>query len=166
MATTFRQFLLEDSKPFYFEAPRFRKAMKKADPQTQRRLNRSLADFKAEKTSSPGYFVRSMNDHALEDGIYDVHLIHGILVMLYYHCGDYIILLDIVPHIDVDRNNFSTTKRRYLPAMPDLIKAGKLALEASKKKPISEWRIRICSTAEEFLEFLNEGLDHEPDIEA
>jgi mRNA-degrading endonuclease YafQ of YafQ-DinJ toxin-antitoxin module len=128
---TFSEFLREAQRGFhrpnFTASPFFKAAVERLDPATREVVLSALRDFKDAKTFDPSAMASGrFNDHQLHGQLskyYDCHLIHGHLVLIYYHGGEYIILMDLLPHSAVETKRAPDTSRRLdaiLPKMQEL----------------------------------------------
>lgn len=103
-------------------------------------LRSKIEDFKKQKTMKPTDMAHGFHDHKLSNVLrsyYDAHLIHGRVLLIYYHGGEYIILLNIVNHKQIDPPNNTKLGKKLdsiLPKYKELAQKELLVIQEKSKK--------------------------------
>jgi mRNA-degrading endonuclease YafQ of YafQ-DinJ toxin-antitoxin module len=127
IALSFKEFLNEDyGRPYYYSSAAYIHTRKKFPSNIETLVRERMLEFRELKTFDPRILISSpgWKDHKLKGVLsdyFDAHVIYGKLVLIYYHGGEYIILMDIVPHDDVDSPQKATVlARRLAPILTQL----------------------------------------------
>jgi len=113
---TFKDFLDEDEKirPYFKASKTFKKRLDSFPEFIKTSVKARLEQFKTLKYIDPRIFISeaSWKDHRLTGpnlgNFCEVHLIKDpLLVMIYYHGGRYVLLMDLVPHKFVETPKLS-----------------------------------------------------------
>ena len=94
----------------------------------------SIREFKSLKTANPGYLIPAAGwrDHAMRvpsgDPLWETHLRGGKAMLIYYHAGRYLLLLDIIDHSAIDKSG-SPKNKQLIERMQNLVSIMKPQVE-------------------------------------
>lgn len=123
-------------RPWFETSPLVKEVYDSLDPSLLAPVKSALEYFKQHKTYNPGDLIRNINDHKSSSPLtsyYHAHLIHGKVMLVYYHGGEYIILMDLVNHKQLEKPNDSRLARKLDILLPRMIELTKNKMEQAKQ---------------------------------